>query len=103
METRAAKPNSAVKLPQEPRLQREGLTRFLTHHLRSYFAALDDPTLAQRLHPQIIEEVERVLIVQTLAVVQGNQVKAAKILGLNRNTLRRKISELAIDLGTVRE
>ncbi|MDI9408080.1 MAG: helix-turn-helix domain-containing protein [Candidatus Pacebacteria bacterium] len=93
---------SAVKLPQ-PGGKGEGLTRILAQHLRSYFAAVDDPMKVQRLYPQIIEEVERVLIVQCLDIAQGNQLRAARILGLNRNTLRRKIDELGIDIAKYRE
>ena len=44
----------------------------------------------------MIEEVERPLIERTLHLTRGNQIKAAKILGLNRNTLRKKIASLNI-------
>jgi len=40
--------------------------------------------------------VEYPLIVATLEVTRGNQVKAAEILGINRNTLRKRIRELGI-------
>ena len=39
---------------------------------------------------------ERPLIQMTLAATRGNQIKAAAMLGLNRNTLRKKIRELEI-------
>jgi two-component system nitrogen regulation response regulator GlnG len=35
---------------------------------------------------------------ETLAVTRGNQLRAAHILGLNRNTLRKKIKDLDIDV-----
>jgi len=41
---------------------------------------------------------ERPLISMTLAATRGNQIKAAEILGLNRNTLRKKIRELDIEV-----
>jgi len=44
----------------------------------------------------VLREVERPLISLTLAATNGNQVKAADLLGLNRNTLRKKIRELDI-------
>ena len=45
-----------------------------------------------------MQEVERPLLQATLKAVLGNQKKAAEILGINRNTLRKKLTELDIDL-----
>ncbi|MBT3181297.1 MAG: hypothetical protein HN337_02175 [Deltaproteobacteria bacterium] len=44
----------------------------------------------------VIDQVERSLIVQCLKWADGNQVKAARVLGINRSTLRKKIEELGI-------
>lgn len=49
------------------------------------------------LHPMVIHRVEKALIVQVLAQTQGCRIRAAKILGLSRNTLRRKMDEYKID------
>ena len=46
----------------------------------------------------MLREVERPLIALSLAATRGNQLKAARLLGLNRNTLRKKIRELGIDV-----
>ena len=46
----------------------------------------------------MLHEMERPLISMTLAATRGNQIKAAEILGLNRNTLRKKIRELDIEV-----
>ena len=46
----------------------------------------------------MLEEVERPLIQLTLAATRGNQVRAAEILGLNRNTLRKKIHDLGVEM-----
>jgi two-component system nitrogen regulation response regulator GlnG len=61
--------------------------------LRGYFA---EPLPG--LHARVLRDLEKPLIEQTLALTNGNQVKAAEILGLNRNTLRTKIRELAIEV-----
>jgi len=46
----------------------------------------------------VLEQVERPLIRFILEKTRWNQVKTADILGINRNTLRKKISELGIEL-----
>ena len=46
------------------------------------------------LHSRMLAEIEKPLIIETLYHTAGNQIKAAHILGLNRNTLRKKIKEL---------
>ena len=50
----------------------------------------------------MLEEVERPLIQLTLSATRGNQVRAAEILGLNRNTLRKKLTDLGIDAATMK-
>jgi two-component system nitrogen regulation response regulator GlnG len=45
-----------------------------------------------------LKEVERPLIAQSLRATRGNQIKAAGLLGLNRNTLRKKIRDLQIEV-----
>lgn len=51
---------------------------------------------APGLHARLLAEVERPLIERTLNAVEGNQVQTSEILGMNRNTLRKKIKELRI-------
>lgn len=48
------------------------------------------------LYDRVIAEIEKALIKKTLNHVGGVQIKAAKILGINRNTLRKKIKALKI-------
>ena len=50
------------------------------------------------LYSLVIERVERPLIELTLKKTKGNQIRAAQILGINRNTLRKKITDLRIEL-----
>ena len=50
------------------------------------------PPAAAGLHGRILREVERPLIVRVLEATRGNQIKAAALLGVNRNTLRKKFA-----------
>ena len=65
-------------------------------HIQDYFDALGDNIPHTGLYDRIMQEVERPLIIRTLYLTKGNQIKAAQILGLNRNTLRKKIEWLHI-------
>ncbi|MDP2940873.1 MAG: helix-turn-helix domain-containing protein [Candidatus Omnitrophota bacterium] len=51
------------------------------------------------LYKYVLETIERPLFEQALERTYGNQLKAAKILGINRNTMRSKIKKLGIDPG----
>ena len=50
------------------------------------------------LYKTVLEAVEKPLIEQALERTEGNQLKAARVLGLNRNTLRAKIKKLEINV-----
>ena len=65
-------------------------------HLNDYFAAHRDGLPSAGLYHRVLKEIERPLIQISLAATRGNQIKAAALLGLNRNTLRKKIKELDI-------
>lgn len=49
------------------------------------------------LYKYVLEKIERLLIERALERTFGNQLKAAKILGINRNTMRAKIKKLGVD------
>ncbi|MEI8348939.1 MAG: helix-turn-helix domain-containing protein [Candidatus Omnitrophota bacterium] len=51
-----------------------------------------------KIYVQAVSHVEKIVIEKALERTFGNQVKAAKILGINRNTLRSKIHKLNIDV-----
>ncbi|MDO8900996.1 MAG: sigma 54-interacting transcriptional regulator [Phenylobacterium sp.] len=74
------------------------LAQLVERHLGGYFAEQPDGVPPVGLYDRVLEEVERPLIQLTLAATRGNQVRAAEILGLNRNTLRKKIQDLGVDL-----
>ena len=78
------------------------LAALVEGHLAGYFVAFGDDLPPAGLYDRVLREVERPLLVATLRAVRGNQLRAADLLGINRNTLRKKLSDLAIDLGSVR-
>lgn len=72
----------------------------LSQACKSYFNGVfeeaGDQLPNNGLYHKSLREFERPLIIETLAATNGNQIKAADVLGLNRNTLRKKIKELEI-------
>jgi two-component system nitrogen regulation response regulator GlnG len=74
------------------------LSTLVERHLASYFADQPEGVPPAGLYDRVLEDVERPLIQLTLAATRGNQVRAAEVLGLNRNTLRKKIQELGVSM-----
>ena len=74
----------------------EPLAAAVERHIRTFLAASRDGMPMRDIYDQVIAEVERPLIQMTLSATRGNQIKAAAMLGLNRNTLRKKIRDLDI-------
>ena len=68
------------------------IEKYLLNHFEDCNTTLPPPGLYFR----ILEKLEKPLISITLKATQGNQVRAANILGINRNTLRKKMRELDI-------
>ncbi len=84
--------------PVTPLASGESLSAAVDQHLKEYFDAHEGGLPASGLYGRIIRVVERPLIERALAVTRGNQIQAARLLGLNRNTLRKKIRELDIQV-----
>lgn len=74
----------------------EGFEGYLRNYLKTYFARFGDELPPAGLYERLLVEFERPLVAAALAATNGNQVRAADLLGLNRNTLRKKIRELGI-------
>ncbi len=85
-------------LPVEAGPSDDSLSLAVERHLRTYFAAHKESLPATGLYDRILREIERPLLSLSLAATRGNQIKAAHLLGLNRNTLRKKIRELDIQV-----
>jgi Fis family transcriptional regulator, factor for inversion stimulation protein len=69
--------------------------------LKTYFKDLNGMAPANGMYVKVISQVEKPLIEHVLRYVRCNQVRAANILGINRNTLRKKIQSLDIDLNKI--
>ena len=65
-------------------------------HLQRYFDLHGGALPPAGLYDRVLREIELPLIALTLSATRGNQLKAADLLGINRNTLRKKIRELDI-------
>ena len=85
----------AMNLAQQ-RGSTDKLTIDVARHLRRYFDLHGNMLPPPGLYARILREVERPLLEIALDVTGGNQAKCADLLGINRNTLRKKISELDI-------
>ncbi len=72
----------------------QNIQRLLNEHFSAHKPNLPPPGLYNR----IISEIERPLIEISLKATKGNQFQAALMLGINRNTLRKKIKELKISI-----
>jgi two-component system nitrogen regulation response regulator GlnG len=73
------------------------LEEIIRHKLEDYFRRTEGVDL-DNLYALVIERVERPLIELTLKKTRWNQIRAAQLLGINRNTLRKKITDLRIEL-----
>jgi two-component system nitrogen regulation response regulator GlnG len=73
------------------------LSTLVERNLASYFAGQPGGVPPAGLYDRIMAEVERPLFQLTLAATRGNQMRAAEVLGLNRNTLRKRLHDLGIE------
>src|SRR5688500_16881137 len=69
----------------------KSISGFMEIHLARYFAEFGNGLPPDGLHERVMREVEIPLINAALAATNGNQLRAADLLGINRNTLRSKI------------
>ncbi len=79
---------------EEPRSLSASVEQYLTR----YFLAQGNKLPPPGVYDRVVQEVERPLISICLAATRGNQIRAAQLLGLNRNTLRKKIRDLGLEV-----
>jgi len=82
----------------EPSEREESLSGAVERNLTTYFGEFGDRLPPPGLYHRILKDVEYPLISAALAATRGNQIKAAELLGVNRNTLRKKIRDLDIQV-----
>lgn len=90
-----ARPSSAIE-PTGAKSER--LSKSIEDHLKRYFDLHGDSLPPPGLYNRILQEVELPLIALSLVATRGNQLKTAELLGINRNTLRKKIKDLDIQV-----
>jgi two-component system nitrogen regulation response regulator GlnG len=78
--------------------ENDKLSASIARHLQRYFDLHGAMLPPAGLYTRILREVEAPLIEIALAATGGNQAKCADLLGINRNTLRKKITDLDIEV-----
>ena len=76
----------------------ENLELYFKNYLKKYFKDFDESLSLNNLHNNFISKIEKPLIETTLNLFRGNQIRASKCLGFNRNTLRSKIKLYDIEV-----
>lgn len=69
------------------------LSAIVSRYLTCYLEEHKDHLPVGQLYAVVMGEIEKSLLTETMKFTNGNQKKASEILGINRNTLRKKISE----------
>jgi len=90
-------PPAPAPLGEESRTE-EHLSIAVERHLNKYFSGFGDSLPPPGLYHRILREIEYPLLSAALAATRGNQIRAADLLGVNRNTLRKKIRDLEIQV-----
>jgi DNA-binding protein Fis len=90
----AVAPSHAIPTPQKAAMDL-ALEEFMEHRLKVFVKQMK-ASGGRNLHSILLREIERPLITITLKETNGNQIQAAHLLGMNRNTLRKKIKALKI-------
>ncbi|MEM6461642.1 MAG: nitrogen regulation protein NR(I) [Pseudomonadota bacterium] len=96
-ELQVENPESAAA-PIAPASGSATIAQSVEDNMRIYFSRFGSDLPPPGLYHRVIEEVEYPLVLAALTATQGNQIRAAELLGLNRNTLRKKIRELGVSV-----
>ena len=72
------------------------LSKAVKISLQQYFRQLNGEQISG-IYEMVLQETERPLLEVIMRQAEGNQTRAAKMLGINRNTLRKKLSHYGLD------
>jgi two-component system nitrogen regulation response regulator GlnG len=92
----AMSPMEAEPAERQQAAQDGSLAEAVDRHLQALFESHGDRLPPDGLYDRVISEIERPLLSLALGATRGNQLRAARLLGLNRNTLRKKIKDLDV-------
>ena len=84
------------------KFEKESIDEVFKNYVKKYFLNFNFEE-KKNLHDTFLQKIENPLITEVLKYTRGNQIKASRILGFNRNTLRKKIKELEIEVKKVRK
>lgn len=74
-----------------------GISAVVEKNFERYLQSHKNGKVPNGVYKRVLREIEEKLLEVALNYTQGNQIKAAKILGINRNTLHRKILKFKLD------
>lgn len=85
---------------EEKNIPENSISESISRHLSEFFEALDQNNDHDKLnlYNKLVLELEKPLLRKALEFCNNNQIKTAKMLGMNRNTLRKKIKDLKITI-----
>ncbi len=84
-------------LPEQVATPTKSLRDLVKKILENYFSHLGNHSCPKNIYQMVTEEVENPMLQVTLNYAKGNQSLAAEILGISRNTLRKKLKYYDID------
>ena len=88
--------NDQTNLNLKKKNKKQSLKNYLEDFFEEFFNSFGDNEENLNLYEKFLNEFEKPIIIQTLKYCNGNQMKASKMLGLNRNTLRSKMAKYKV-------
>lgn len=79
------------------------LSNSFEKQLERYFSVCGNRAKSFGIYELVLKEIEKPLLRIALEKCRGNQLKTAKLLGINRNTLRKKMRELGLCAGKIKQ